>query len=238
METLKTELNPSSLDFNIDDCHKVINIYIASKKKKVSKTIDMQEMLYLIRLAFGVYKIAQYQDEAPTITQLRKQHTDIRNKAQNLLKDLQEKTDTYFLNSLVASMNGKRTTLNIDDNEYKTLMLDIYEKLENLGSSLKWLTDNLSPCTTDNFNYIHTKLNPKTRMSARNRFISDLALILTEHLGKGGYRYDQYKNDCYGWKADSIKYLLNRVNIECTKMQIFAVLNASPIHKDADNTSK
>lgn len=234
--------NSPALDFDINDCHRVVEIYQQEQKRERLQSIDPAKMLHQFRLAFGAYKIAQHQDIAPTITQLRKQHTDIRNKARNLLIDLQEKTDTHFLNSLACSIANTKTPIKIGDEEYKKLMSGIYEKLESLGTSLKWLTDNLDSCTTEEFDYLHTKLNPSARSPAENRFISDLALILTEHLAEGGYAHDlhrdEYQDKYHGWKLDCIQYLLERVNTKRTKSQIFAVLNGSKHKVAANKTSK
>ena len=229
---------PTTYDFDIYDCHKVVEIYSSAQKKQIPVKVNLEEMLHQFRLAFGAYNIAHHQDSAPTITQLRKQHTDIRNKARSLLIDLQEKTDTHFLNSLASSVAGTKTPLKIRDEEYKDIMLGIYRELEGLGASLKWLTDNLDPCTTDEFDYLHTKLDPKKRSPAENRFISDLALVLTKHLEEGGYACDSYEDKFDGWKIDCIEYLLDRVNAGREKSQIFAVLNGFKRKKTTNKNSK
>ena len=96
MATLEKKYNPAAYDFDINDCHKAVEIYLGDQKRQIPEKLSLEEMLHQFRLAFASFKIAHHQNDAPTITQLRKQHTDIRKKAINLLIDLEEKTDTHF----------------------------------------------------------------------------------------------------------------------------------------------
>lgn len=227
METLKSKPNSPAPDFNLNDCNKVIDIHKKAQHEEISEALNIERMLYRLNLSFGIYRREHLQDTAPTIKQLKEQHTDIRRKSQNLLISLQENTDIYFLSSLACSIAEARSPINIEDDEYEHLMSEIYEELGNLGTSLKWLIDKLDPCTTEQFDYIHTKRNPKIRSPAENRFVKNLATVMNEHLGTGGYYSDSHKNTYSGWKIDCIEYLLNCVGVERNRGQIFAVLNSS-----------
>lgn len=225
MENLNKEHNPPTLDFNINDCITVVNIYCNSQGNTFSKPPEAVTMLNQFQLAYGAYQIAKSQNEAPTNKQLEGRNRLIRNKANKLLSDLKNKTDAHFLTSLACSMAGTKTPITIDDEKYRDLMTDIYQELGNLGKSLQWLSDNLEPIATGNFDYLHTNKKGNKREFPENAFIKDLSLVLTKHLDKGGYAYNNYTDTSYGWKIDCINYLLKQVCIKKTKSQIKGALS-------------
>lgn len=227
MATSETKYSAPPRDFDASDCKRIIEIYESKCDKKIDVAI-IEDCLYGLNLSFGAYQIALHQQTAPTATQLKKKHTDVSNKANSLLSDLRKKTDVHFLTSLASSIAGTKTPIKINGAEYENIIVDIYKKFETLESSLLWLTNSLDGCLKEDFNYLHTKSNASGKSPAINKFISDIALVLTKYIGNGGYSHNPYTGECQGWKIDCIEHLLNRINVSRSADQIFNVLKKAP----------
>lgn len=209
--------------FTIEDCRKIVEIYLRHQKKEISygltRSCTDDEMLDDFKLNYSQFIINKIKANAPTSSQLRKLQDPIRNKAERLRSSLVDVENHHLFSSLLYS-KFKKPLHEVDDAFFYPAFEEMQERLNGFIDHLNWILEHLEPFREEAFIYPILK---DARTHPETTLIKSLSASLTKYFGRGGYS----KNDniASGWRIDAITHLLDRARIKVTEIQIFDALS-------------
>lgn len=217
----------NKLDLTIEDCQKVIEIYLKHRKTKHSYYLvqlpnDVENMLYKLRLAYAEYLNDVNISKSLTPKQLEDHYIKIRKSAKKLYNDLRKTENPHFFLGMISAQEGNIAPHLIEENTFNKRHSELSENFSKLEESLNWLTNIMDFCLAKNSTYPLAKKDSKKRQRPESEFIKQISLILSTYFESGGAsRYGhEDENSAKGWKVECIHFLLKRLGISITKNKI------------------